>query len=167
MWRSAYQPIKSKVNFCCVFALRQRGFLERLICRSSHHLYMERLIGRSTYLILEGQICLLLCKVSNKLQEWQRVETVETTVQYIVFECCEVHYRDLECSVLSCKVQCSSMYYSAVQCSWPFWKLHPCPVQPGGIGPVIELRWHSHRGLSQVHITYLYGNIATIWEEKA
>ena len=33
--------------------------LQRLI--SSHHLDMVRLIGNSAYLILEGQICLLLC----------------------------------------------------------------------------------------------------------
>ena len=65
-----------------VSALRQRGcvnihgqtnkngfILERLIGISSHHLDMERLIGRSVYLILEGQICLLLGLVSTGIHE--------------------------------------------------------------------------------------------------
>ena len=68
---SAYQPLKSKMIFGCVSTPRQRGcvniyghnhiILVRLIGRSSHNLDIERLIGRSAYLILEGQICLLLC----------------------------------------------------------------------------------------------------------
>ena len=53
----------------CIFASRERGCVnnhwleeEEEKGRSSHHLDIERLIGRSAYLILEGQICLPLDK---------------------------------------------------------------------------------------------------------
>ena len=49
------------LGHCPRIGLQRSATLERLIVRSSHHLDMERLIGRSAYLILEGQICLLLC----------------------------------------------------------------------------------------------------------
>ena len=75
MWRYAYQPIKNKVIFAD-YALEYSSNLsvseqkhsknlsysfEVVKGRYAHHLDMERLIGRFAYLVLERQICLLLC----------------------------------------------------------------------------------------------------------
>ena len=45
----------------------------RLIGRSSHHLDMKKLIVRSAYLFVEGQICLLFGYVSNKTPSWEGI----------------------------------------------------------------------------------------------
>ena len=67
---TVYQPLENNVsmpvNIHATSLSRNRNpaknqlTLERLIARYTHPLEMDRLIGRSAYLILEGQICLLL-----------------------------------------------------------------------------------------------------------